>query len=492
MADLPLTIHSAAQMRAIDAFAAEKLGLPTYELMRRAGAGAFDFLRRVWPQAGHVTVLCGAGNNGGDGYVVARLAQLEGLQVQVISTADTGGLKGDAARAYGDFIAAGGTVVQPGAADLAVSDVIVDGLFGTGITRAITGEPARLIQRANASGVPILALDIPSGLDADTGAVQGSAIHAQRTVSFAGLKLGFFVGQGPDHVGQITVNDLGLPSQAFEHAGALAQRIAEAEIAALLPRRSRLAHKGNNGRVLIVGGGPGMGGAAALAGEAALRAGAGLVTIAAHSSVAASINARRPELIVHAVEYAEDLLPLIEAADVLALGPGLGRYEWSSRSFATVVRSPKPLVLDADGLNLLAANPFKRRDWVLTPHPGEAARLLNCSTADIQTDRLGAVRMLSARFDATVVLKGAASIVVSQHGLPGVCVAGNPGMATAGMGDVLTGVISAIAAQSQDLARSARVGVLVHARAGDLAAHPGERGLIASDLFEHLRACLNP
>ncbi|MET0658058.1 MAG: NAD(P)H-hydrate epimerase, partial [Steroidobacteraceae bacterium] len=310
MADLPLTIHSAAQMRAIDAFAAEKLGIPTYELMRRAGAGAFDHLRRLWPQARHVTVLCGAGNNGGDGYVVARLARLDGLQVQLISTADTSGLKGDAARAYGDFLAAGGTVVQPDIADLSASDVIVDGIFGTGITRVITGEPAQLIQRANASGVPVLALDIPSGLDADTGAVQGIAIHAQHTVSFAGLKLGFFVGQGPDHVGHLTVNDLGLPSHAFDQAGALAHRIAETEIAALLPRRSRLSHKGDNGRVLIVGGGPGMGGAAALAGEAALRAGAGLVTIAAHSSVAASINSRRPELIVHAVEYEEDLHPL--------------------------------------------------------------------------------------------------------------------------------------------------------------------------------------
>lgn len=492
MDDLPLTIHSAAQMRAIDTFAAEKLAIPTYELMRRAGSGAFAVLRRAWPQARNITVLCGSGNNGGDGYVVARLAMLEGLQVRVISTCDTARLQGDAARAYGEFAAGGGSVTPPTAFDFSTSEVLVDAVFGTGIVRAISGELATLIHRANASGVPVLALDIPSGLDADTGALHGIGIKAQRTVSFAGLKLGFFVGQGPDHVGRIDVNDLGLPPQAFEHAGALANRIADAEIAALLGRRHRLAHKGDNGRVLIVGGGPGMGGAAALAGEAALRAGAGLVTIAAHTSVASGINARRPELIVHAVEYAEDLEPLIETADVLALGPGLGRYEWSSRLFAAVVRSPKRLVLDADGLNLLAATPFMRRDWVLTPHPGEAARLLNCSTADIQADRLGAVRMLSARFDAIVVLKGAASLVLSSDGLPGVCVAGNPGMASAGMGDVLTGVISGIVAQSNDLARSARVGVLVHAHAGDRAALAGERGLIASDLFEHVRACLNP
>ena len=491
MSDLPRTIHSAAQMRAIDAFAADKLGIPTFELMHRAGQGAFDILRKLYPDVRSVAVLCGGGNNGGDAYVVARLSRLAGLQLQVVSAADTSRLQGDAARAHREFIAAGGVVSAPGEIDFAAADVIVDGLFGTGLTRAIAGEPAALIRRTNEAGIPILALDIPSGLDADTGAVQGVAIHAHCTVSFAGLKLGFFVGRGPDHVGRLKVCDLGLPRLAFEQVGSVAERITEPEISRLLGRRSRLAHKGDNGRVLIVGGGPGMGGAAALAGEAALRAGAGLVTLATHGNVAAGILARRPELIVHSVEYADELLPLIAAADVVALGPGLGRHEWSHRLFAAVVRSTKPLIVDADGLNLLAANPFTRDHWVLTPHPGEAARLLDCSTADIQSDRLGSLRMLTARFAATVVLKGAASIVLSPQGVPAICAAGNPGMATAGMGDVLTGVIAGVAAQSGDLVRSARVGALVHALAGDAAAEQGERGLIASDLFEHVRACLN-
>lgn len=492
MPSLPLTIHSAAQMRAIDALAAEQLGIPTYELMRRAGAGAFDALRRTWPAARRIAVLCGTGNNGGDGYVVARLARHAGMRVDTVSTGDPSRLQGDAALAYRELEADGGAILQPDSVDFASYDVVVDGLFGTGIARAIVGALAALIQRVNDAGAPILALDIPSGLDADTGAVHGLAIRADRTVTFAGLKLGFFVGQGPDHVGELEVCDLGLPAIAYEKVGAVAQRIAEHEIGALLGRRRRLAHKGSNGRVLIVGGGPGMGGAVALAGEAALRAGAGLVTVATHVSAAAGIVARRPELIVRPVEQAEELDALIEAADVIALGPGLGRYDWSSRMFAVVVRSPKPLVLDADGLNLLAERPFVRRDWVLTPHPGEAARLLSCSTADIQSDRLGATRMLSAKFEAAVVLKGAASLVLAPRGVPGICVAGNPGMATAGMGDVLTGVVAGVAAQSRDLFSSVRVGVLAHALAGDRAARQGERGLIASDLFDHLRVCLNP
>jgi NAD(P)H-hydrate epimerase len=492
MADLPLTIYSAAQMRAIDAFAAEHLGIPTFELMSRAGAAAFELLRREWPQARRIAVLCGAGNNGGDAYVLALHARHAGLRVDVGSTSDVATLRGDAARAFAEFTAAGGSVVPARQIDLTAADVIVDGIFGTGIRRPITGDVAELIQRANAARRPVLALDIPSGLDADTGAVHGVALRAQRTLSFAGLKLGFFVGQGPEYVGTVEVYDLGLPKQAFEYVGAAAERIGHDEIGALLGRRSRLAHKGDHGRVLIVGGGPGMGGAAALAGEAALRAGAGLVTVACHASVANGILARRPELIVHPVEYPEDLEPLLAAADVVALGPGFGRSHWSSRLFAAVVRSPKPLVLDADGLNILAGNPFVRRDWVLTPHPGEAARLLSCSTADVQADRLSAARTLSTRFDATVVLKGAASIVLSPQGVPAIAMAGNPGMATAGMGDVLTGVIAGVAAQSRDLARSARVGVLAHALAGDRAARAGERGLIASDLFEHVRACLNP
>jgi hydroxyethylthiazole kinase-like uncharacterized protein yjeF len=492
MVDLPLTIHSAAQMRAIDAFAAERAGIPTYELMSRAGAGAFAALQRAWPAARRIVVLCGTGNNGGDGYVVARLARAAGLDVHVVSSGDTQRLQGDAARAYNDFVAEGGQSVRNFSVEFARYDVIVDGLFGTGIARAIVGDIATLIAQANDSQVPILALDLPSGLDADTGAVQGTAIRAHRTITFAGLKLGFFLGQGPDHVGVIEVCDLGMPAVAYEHVGAVAARIAEGEIPALLGRRRRSTHKGDNGRVLVVGGGPGMGGAAALAGEAALRVGAGLVTLATHANVAAGVLSRRPELMVRAIENATELEPLLEAADVVALGPGLGRHAWSSQMFAAVVRSAKPLVLDADGLNLLAENPFLRRDWILTPHPGEAARLLGCSTADIQADRLGAARMLSAKFEAIVVLKGAASLVQVPQEMPAVCLAGNPGMATAGMGDVLTGVIAGIAAQSGNLSKSARVGVLAHAMAGDRAARAGERGLIASDLFEHLRACLNP
>lgn len=495
MSSLPLAIHTAAQVRALDRYAIETLGIPGYELMSRAGAAAFEVLRERWPNARSISVLCGPGNNGGDGYVMARLASAQGLHVKTIALSDVAQLQGDAARAFDDFRAAGGHVAAWSEQALD-ADVIVDAMFGTGLSRDLDASSVAIVRDVAASGRPVLALDIPSGLHADSGEVLGAAVRADCTIAFLGLKAGFYLGSGPDYVGEVRFADLGLDESARSQVPALASRIDESELRRALPRRPRTAHKGRHGDVLIVGGGVGMAGAARLAGEAALRCGAGRVTVATHPDNVAAIVGARPELMCHGVSDESALAALIERADVLAIGPGLAQSDWSHAMMAGVMRSDRPAVIDADGLNLLAHLTIDSRQavrWILTPHPGEAGRLLGLTNAQVQQDRLRAAAEIAGRYRAVVVLKGAGSIVAAPDGLPGICDRGNPGMASPGMGDVLTGVIAGLWGQLRDLELAARMGVLVHALAGDrVAERQGERGMIASDLFELLPSCVNP
>jgi NAD(P)H-hydrate epimerase len=344
----------------------------------------------------------------------------------------------------------------------------------------------------NASGRPVFALDVPSGLDADAGTALGAAVRAEATVTFVALKTGLFVGDGPEFAGTVFFDDLELAPPAGEQFAPRLTRIVEAEIHAALPRRPRTANKGDFGRVLIVGSGSGMPGAARLAGEACLRVGAGLTTVAVAPENVAAIAAGRPELICVGITDAEVLAAAIERTEVIAVGPGLGRSSWARGALDAVLASGKPLVVDADALNLLAERPAAPGpDWILTPHPGEAGRLLNMSASEIQRNRLAALEALVARFGGTVVLKGAGTLVGASGRTPGLCERGNPGMATAGTGDVLTGTIAGILAQSADPWAAARVGVLVHAMAGDAAARGGERGVLASDLLRELPHCVN-
>lgn len=491
MKPLPLAVHTAAQVRALDRHAIDDLQIPSYTLMTQAGEAAVVALRSCWPSKQRIAVVCGPGNNGGDGYVVARLAQSMRIDVTAISLTDPDRLHGDARRAHDDFVAAGGAVRSWSEGCLANAEVIVDAIFGTGLSRALDPTMVERINAINDCHAPILSLDIPSGLDADTGAVWGAAIMAERTLSFIGLKLGFYLGEGPNHTGIVLFDDLDLPAGATEFVPPSALRIDEDTVAHLLPRRRRTTHKGQQGSVLVIGGGIGMAGAARMAGEAALRAGAGLVTVATWPENVASITASRPELMCRGVESASDLAGLIERADVLAIGPGLGQGQWGRGLLDTALESDKPTIIDADALNLLAQAPCSNSNWVLTPHPGEAGRLLGISTADVQGDRLRSARELASRYGATVVLKGAGTLVITGDSLPYICDQGNPGMASPGMGDVLTGVIAGIAAQTADLAGAARAGVLVHAMAGDMAARRGERGLLATDLFGYLPTCVN-
>lgn len=492
MDSLPLSIYSAQQLRALDQRATATLGVPSFELMRRAGAAALTVLRKRWPDARRIVIACGPGNNGGDGYVLARLARAAGFDVVATSISDIARTEGDARAALTDFTGAGGEVHPWSAQRLDGADVIVDALFGIGLSRPIQGAGADCIRAINRAAAPVLALDIPSGLHADNGAVLDEAVVADATLAFIGLKLGFYVGAGQDHAGCIQYDALGAPTSVCDAMAPTAVRISEREVPLAFPPRSRISHKGANGRVLVIGGGREMGGAARLAGEAALRVGAGLVTVASHPGNVAAIVSARPELICRGIERSDELSALIDQADVLALGPGLGKDDWAQRVFASAIDSTKPMVVDADALNLLALHPRSHAHWILTPHPGEAGRLLGWTSAQIQADRLGAARALVERYGGVTVLKGAGTIIATRDSAPTICDRGNPGMASAGMGDVLTGVIAGTIAQGATPATAARIGVLVHAMAGDRAAHRGERGLLASDLFEHIAACVNP
>jgi NAD(P)H-hydrate epimerase len=489
---LPIALYSTAQVRALDAQAINELGIPGYTLMKRAGEAALRFLRTRWPMAHRIVIVCGRGNNGGDGYVLARFAQAAGLTVGVLSASAPEQLRGDARQAFEDYRASGGDVRPFGAERLTSGEVIVDALLGTGLDGGVRGELGQVIRAINSSGRPVFALDVPSGLDADSGTALGDVIRAEATVTFVGLKTGLLVGDGPEYAGTIFFDDLELSPAPSAHLVPRLTRIGEAEIHEALPRRPRSSNKGNFGRVLIVGSGSGMPGATRLAGEACLRVGAGLVTVAVAPENIAAIAAGRPELLCVAVTGEAALSEAIGRADVIAVGPGLGRSPWAREALDAVLGSGKPLVMDADALNLLAERgTLAREDWILTPHPGEAGRLLGVSAQDIQRDRLAALDRLLERYHGTVVLKGAGTLVGARGRTPGVCERGNPGMATAGSGDVLTGAIAGILAQCQDHWAAARIGVLVHAMAGDAAARGGERGLLASDLARELHNCVN-
>ena len=485
-------LYTAEQVRGIDYAAIHDSGIAGYELMCRAGRAVVDDARSRYPSAGHWLVLCGSGNNGGDGYVVARLALEAGVRVTVCSLVDTVQLKGDAARAHSDWQAAGGKLEGWPLPAGPAYDLALDALLGTGIDREVDGVFRQAIVYLNQLNCPISAIDIPSGLNADTGAVMAYAVRAQNTVTFVGRKRGMYTADGPDYCGDIVFNDLDIPPQASlqccEDTGSLLSPACLAEIS---KPRLRNSHKGSFGHVLAVGGIEGMGGAIRLCGEAALRSGAGRVTLLTDPAHAALVNLARPELMVKAISGAGEWSDQLSGDRVVAVGPGLGNAAWSRMVLETCLETEAALVVDADGLNLLAEqsqqNTVKRDNWVLTPHPAEAARLLACKVSDIQRDRVRSATAIAKRFDACVVLKGCGTIVADSSGEYAICPRGNPGMATAGSGDVLTGVIAALLAQGLSCFEAAKAGVFAHAEAGDRAAEKSsEMALIANDIIECL------
>jgi NAD(P)H-hydrate epimerase len=491
MRRLPDSIYSVAGVREIDRTAIEDAGIPGYALMTRAGEAAVQAIRRHYPDAVRWQIVCGAGNNAGDGYVVARLAAQDGMTVSVASVADPDALRGDAARACGDFLAGGGVARQWPAALDADADVVVDALLGSGLERDVAGAYAAAVEAINAHRGAVVALDIPTGLNGDTGAVMGTAVRADLTVTFVGLKTGLFLDAGPECCGELVYAGLGIEDALRAGVAVELRRIGLRGLSRRLPRRRRSAHKGHFGHVLVVGGGAGMPGAVRLCGEAALRTGAGLVSVATHPAHAGMLVASRPELMSHGVTSVAELEVLLGKATVVAFGPGLGRSPWAGELFERLAADPRPAVWDADALHWLAGQPGVAAGRIITPHPGEAGALLDLAAGDVQHDRRAALTALRQRYGGVVVLKGAGSLVSSDSGPPWICTAGNPGMASAGMGDVLTGVIAGLLAQGLDPESAAALGVAVHARAGDRAARQGERGLLASDLLAELRGVVN-
>ena len=491
---LPQQLYTAEHVRELDRIAIDELKIPGYDLMQRAASFSYGCLKQHWPEARKILVICGGGNNAGDGYVLARFAIEEGKQVSIAYLLDPNNLKGDADIAYKDLVASGATPQPFTPHMLNDVDVVVDALFGTGLDRDVTGPMAEAIDAINDSLLPVVAIDIPSGLQADTGQVMGKAVKADISPSFIGLKQGMFTNNGEEYAGKVLFNDLEVPDQVYQRLGKHdVTRLLMQDYLHLLEPRQRNAHKGEFGHVLVIGGDDGFQGAVRMAAEAAGRVGAGLVSVATRPEHAQIISSARPEVMSHGVDSVAALMPLLKRASVVAIGPGLGQSEWAQQLLARVLESGLPLVIDADALNLLAEDKRSAGNWVLTPHPGEAARLLDVTTADVQRDRYHAATLLQQQFSGPVVLKGSGSIVVDQDGKLHVCDKGNPGMSSGGMGDVLTGVIAGLVAQRMDINDATCLGVLLHAAAADAAAAAeGERGLFATDLMPHLRRLVNP
>ena len=490
MRELPDALYTPEQVRELDRRAIEDCGIPGGVLMARAGRAAWRLIRRRFPGARRLLVLCGGGNNGGDGYVIARLAADAGLAVDLCAFADPSALRGDARRAADAALACVSPApFSPGR--LAQADLVVDALLGTGLDRPVSGAMADAIEAVNASHCPVVAVDVPSGLSARTGQIMGVAMRAALTPTFIGLKQGLFTAEAADRVGEVVFDDLQVPAAVHDGMQPPARRLRPTALAEALSQRPRTAHKGAFGHVLVIGGDHGMGGAVRIAAEAAARSGAGLTSVATRPAHVAALIAGRPELMVQAVTEPDELAAPLARADVVALGPGLGQAGWGRALFEAVRDADRPLVVDADGLNWLARAPGRRDDWILTPHPGEAARLLETDLATIDRDRFAAVSAIARRYGGVAVLKGAGSLIGDGERCL-VCDEGNPGMASGGMGDALTGVIAALRAQGLDAWAAASIGVQVHARAADRAARGGERGLLATDVLDALRGVINP
>ncbi|WP_223462519.1 MULTISPECIES: NAD(P)H-hydrate dehydratase [unclassified Pseudomonas] len=485
--ELPDALYSAAQVRSLDA-SLIAAGTPGFELMQRAAYATWRALVRQWPTAKEMSVLAGHGNNAGDGYLVAALAKRAGWTVRVLAVGDPRRLQGDAALAHAEAVSEK-VLIEPWTAQSGLRGIVLDALLGTGLGGDVREPYASAIAAINSSGLPVAAVDIPSGLCADTGRVLGCAVCADLTVTFIGLKLGVFTGDAADVVGELVFNDLHADPHLLEAAPRSALRLTAANLPRLAFRRPA-SHKGKFGHVLLIGGDRGYGGAILLSAQAALRSGAGMVSVATRGEHVPAALARIPEAMVLGASSANQLMELLQKVSVLVVGPGLGQAAWGRSLLSAAANAPLPQVWDADALNMLAeACVSLPRDCVITPHPGEAARLLGLSTAEVQADRPAAARALSEKYTAVVVLKGAGSLIASPDGRLALCHQGHPAMATAGLGDVLAGLLGALLAQGMAAFDAACLGVWLHANAGEQQGKLG-RGLAASDLIPAIRQLL--
>ena len=490
-------LYRAEQVRELDRLTIAA-GTTGFDLMQQAGRTAFRHLTRQWPECRSVTVICGGGNNGGDGYVIAALAR-RNMRVQVLAATDPGKLTGEAAEAYRWALDHGVKVELWRPDSVITGQIIVDALLGTGLTGTVKAPFDAVINQINCSGKPVLSVDVPSGLCADRGVPLGCAVQADLTVTFIGKKIGLWTGQGPALAGIRRFEPLLVPESVRAQVSETAEMISREDIARLIRPRHRTAHKGDCGRILLVGGDLGCAGAIMLASQTAARSGAGLVKVMTRPEHVAALISRQPELMVSGLTSMHQLDEWLDWCDVVVLGPGLGQQGWGQQLWQKVMQARCSKVIDADALNLMAAKacfmqqlPEDATNWVRRPHPGEAARLLKVTIEEVERDRPAAVRAIQQQFGGSVLLKGAGSLIFNGE-LLSVNNSGNPGMASGGMGDVLSGLVGALRAQGLSGYDAACLGAQVHGLAADqLAKKFGERGLLAADLIRPIRVLLNP
>jgi len=491
----PEAVYTVEQIRAIETACLKHKEDPIApkELMRRAAQAAFEQLTIVMPDdEATIGIVCGGGNNGGDGFTLAKIVADEGFEVVVYPLVPVEKLKGVAKEAADDCLDADIEFLDIDPEVGFEEDVVIDAMLGIGCTGPLREPYATAVAMLNEADGFVISLDIPTGLDADSGKVFDDAVMAEYTVTFIGMKMGLLQGQARDYTGIIVADDLDLDDKYYEPVEPSCYRLLQDEINDALTPRMKSSHKGDYGHVLILGGDLGMPGAARLAAEAALRVGAGLVSVATRPEHVAAIVSGRPEIMVHGIDDTAAFKALCERATVLVIGPGLGKSDWAEGLLKVALEQDMPKVIDAGALDYLIKRKKRVADAVITPHVGEAARLLKMTAEDVQDDRLGVAETLCERYADTAVLKGPGTLIMTDDEPTYICDAGNPGMASGGMGDVLSGVIAAIIAQGIVAHEAATLAVYLHSQAGDLAAEEGERGMIATDLMPYLRMLANP
>jgi ADP-dependent NAD(P)H-hydrate dehydratase / NAD(P)H-hydrate epimerase len=503
------------QVVELDNLVMQHEGVPAILLMKRAGRKAFDCIFDLWPKTTALHLFCGTGNNGGDGYVIAALAKQRNIDVTLWTLGEPA--KDSTASLASEYALQEG--VECRAFDAAAfidsqlmqgqHTVLIDALLGTGSQGALRENISQAVIAINTAKTsqawPVLAIDMPTGVNGDTGAVASVAVTADATISFIGQKQGLFTAAGRVHSGIRYFSDLSIDEEWLHLVNPTTQLLGLSDCLATLPQRAIDAHKGHCGHLLVIGGdngtGYGYGGAPIMAAQMALRSGAGLVSLATQPVFVSAALARQPELMVAGIENGQALLPLLDRATGIVIGTGLGQSAWSEQLLYQVLDNVSiPLVLDADALRLLSQTRFKelsavergQRKWVLTPHPGEAAALLDCSTDEIQIDRFAAAQAIQQQYGGAVVLKGAGTVVVTSRGEQYLCDAGNAGMASGGMGDVLSGLVGALLVQGMECDDAAMLATILHSSAADKAlSSTGLRSLLATDLIAEVQLLLN-
>ncbi|ODN43181.1 bifunctional ADP-dependent NAD(P)H-hydrate dehydratase/NAD(P)H-hydrate epimerase [Piscirickettsia litoralis] len=489
-----VNLYTTEQVRALDQVAIHEFNINSFELMQKAGAAAFQVIQEYYPAKKQLLIFCGKGNNAGDGYIIASLAKQAGWEVLVQGLSHIDKLSGDAYKAADLAINAGVKISSLNCSEQVCSEktVIIDALLGTGFQGKLQHDYLRAMRFINQLNAPCLSIDVPSGLNASLGICTQEAVRAEQTVTFIGNKQGLYTGDGPEYAGRVIYRSLDLAAKIYNKIQPDSYLLQQAST--LLTKRRKNSHKGGYGETLVLAGGPGMLGAGLMAATAALRAGAGLVRLATLEDHARLVALYQPELMSYGLSEntsSDELLDLVSQADTLLVGPGLVDSACGLSIMDRVIRQAislnKHLVLDAGALGWLAKNPLQYENWLLTPHPGEAARLLNCSSEKIQENRFMTIKKLQQKYQGCVVLKGCGSLIADEKNIY-VCPYGNPGMASAGMGDVLAGIAAGLAFQLDSISLAAQYAVTQHGWTADrLLLQKGEAGLLATDIIQALR-----